>query len=306
MSDKIKIIIDTDPGIDDAAAISIALTRPELDVQLITTVAGNVAVDKTTINALKLTRFFNSDVPVAAGANSPLIKPFEDAARIHGESGMPGYDFPEGYGEVINKTAVEAMYDVLMAQSEPITLVPLGAYTNIALLLREHPDAAAKIDRIVAMGGALKGGNMTSGAEFNVFTDPHAAEIVYKSGVPVVMIGLDITLKALLSTESIETIKDLNESGKMLHSLITHYGDGGAEGVPMHDVNTIFYLLHPEAIQTKDLWVDVVTEGPANGTTIADVRGAYHDSKTNVAVSYDIDTPAFNKFMIDSIAAMPR
>lgn len=120
------------------------------------------------------------------------------------------------------------------------------------------------------------------------------------------MIGLDITLKALLSTESIETIKDLNESGKMLHSLITHYGDGGAEGVPMHDVNTIFYLLHPEAIQTKDLWVDVVTEGPANGTTIADVRGAYHDGKTNVAVSYDIDTPAFNKFMIDSIAAMPR
>ncbi|MBM7543311.1 non-specific riboncleoside hydrolase [Weissella beninensis] len=303
MSDKIKIIIDADPGIDDAAAISIALNNPQLDVRLITTVAGNVTVDKTTINALKLVKFFEAQVPVAKGAALPLLKPFEDAARIHGESGMPGYDF-SGYGEPINKDAVTAMYETLMAEPTPITLVPTGSYTNIALLLRLHPDVISKIERIVAMGGSISGGNMTSSAEFNVFTDPHAAEIVYKSGIPVVMIGLDITLKALLTAPSIEKLSGLNESGKMLHALITHYGDGGEQRVPMHDVNTIFYLLHPEAITTKEYWVDVVTEGPAIGETVADIRGAYHDGKTNAQVAIDIDTEFFNEWMLAEVAKM--
>lgn len=303
MSDKIKIIIDSDPGIDDAAAISIALNNPQLDVRLITTVAGNVSVDKTTINALKLVKFFDAKVSVAKGAALPLLKPFEDAARIHGESGMPGYDF-EGYDEPIEKDAVSAMYETLMAEPKPITLVPTGSYTNIALLLRLYPDVINKIERIVAMGGSISGGNMTSSAEFNVFTDPHAAEIVYKSGIPVVMIGLDITLKALLTADSIEKLSKLNESGKMLHALITHYGDGGAMGVPMHDVNTIFYLLHPEAIKTKDYWVDVVTEGPAMGETVADIRGAYHDGKVNASVAVDIDTKFFNEWMLAEVAKM--
>lgn len=297
----IKIIMDTDPGIDDAAALVMALNNPEIDLKLITAVAGNVTVDKTTANALKIVHFFNKDVPVAAGAARPLIKPFEDAARIHGESGMPGYDFGDDYGQPIDKPAVEALHDAIMAEDE-ITLVPTGSYTNIALLLSEYPEVKSHIKQIVAMGGSISGGNMTSVAEFNVFTDPDAASIMYNSGIPTVTVGLDVTLKALLTPATQEKLLALGETGKMLHGLITHYNDGDDEqGHPMHDVNTIFYLLHPEAFTTKDLWVDIQTSGPAIGAMVADVRGAYHDGKTNAKVCVDIDAEQFNQWFIEQV-----
>jgi non-specific riboncleoside hydrolase len=196
------------------------------------------------------------------------------------------------------------MYHVLMDSPDKVTLVPTGSYTNVALLFREHPEVLPKIERIIAMGGSISGGNMTSVAEFNVFTDPHAAEIMYQSGVPIVMIGLDVTLKALLTPATLEKLGTLNESGRMLHALFAHYADGGDEGKPMHDVNTIFYLLHPEAIKTVDYWIDVVTDGPASGATVADTRGAYHNGKTNAAVGVDIDAARFNEFMLEEVAKM--
>ena len=297
----IKIIMDTDPGIDDAAALVMALNNPEIDLKLITAVAGNVTVDKTTANALKIVHFFNKDVPVATGAAQPLIKPFEDAARIHGESGMSGYDFGNDYGQPIDKPAVEALHDAIMAEDE-ITLVPTGSYTNIALLLSEYPEVKSHIKQIVAMGGSISGGNMTSVAEFNVFTDPDAASIMYNSGIPIVTVGLDVTLKALLTPATQGKLLALGETGKMLHGLITHYNDGDDEqGHPMHDVNTIFYLLHPEAFTTKDLWVDIQTSGPAIGAMVADVRGAYHDGKTNAKVCVDIDAEQFNQWFIEQV-----
>lgn len=300
----IKIIMDTDPGIDDAAALTMAINDPKLDLKLITTVAGNVTVDKTTINAQKIVRFFNADISVAAGAEQPLFKDFEDAARIHGASGMPGYEFPTDLPRPLNKTAVEALHDEIMASSDPVTLVPTGSYTNIALLFSEYPEVKSHIDRIVAMGGALGKGNMTSAAEFNVFTDPDAAAIVYKSGVPIVMVGLDITMKALLTHESIEELPKISETGKMLHDIIVNDGDNSDAGIAMHDVNTIFYLLHPEAIKTEDMWIDVVTDGPAIGETVGDIRGAYHNGKTNAKVSVDIDDVAFNKWFLEEVRAI--
>lgn len=297
----IKIIMDTDPGIDDAAALAMALNNPEIDLKLITAVAGNVTVDKTTANALKIVHFFKKDVPVAAGAAQPLIKPFEDAARIHGESGMPGYDFGDDYGQPIAKPAVEALHDAIMAEDE-ITLVPTGSYTNIALLLAEYPEVKSHIKQIVAMGGSISGGNMTSVAEFNVFTDPDAASIMYQSGIPIVTVGLDVTLKALLTPATQAKLLSLGETGKMLHGLITHYNDGDNEqGHPMHDVNTIFYLLHPEAFTTKDLWVDIQTSGPAIGAMVADIRGAYHNGQTNAKVCVDIDAEQFNQWFIEQV-----
>lgn len=297
----IKIIMDTDPGIDDAAALAMALNNPEIDLRLITAVEGNVTVDKTTANALKIVHFFKKDVPVAAGAAQPLIKPFEDAARIHVESGMPGYDFGDDYGQPIAKPAVEALHDAIMAEDE-ITLVPTGSYTNIALLLAEYPEVKSHIKQIVAMGGSISGGNMTSVAEFNVFTDPDAASIMYQSGIPIVTVGLDVTLKALLTPATQAKLLSLGETGKMLHGLITHYNDGDNEqGHPMHDVNTIFYLLHPEAFTTKDLWVDIQTSGPAIGAMVADVRGAYHDGQTNAKVCVDIDAEQFNQWFIEQV-----
>lgn len=299
-----KIIMDTDPGIDDAAALTMAINDPALDLKLVTAVAGNVTVDKTTANALKIVNFFKQDIPVASGAKQPLIKPFEDAARIHGESGMPGYDFGDDYGEPIAKSAVEALHDEIMAADEPITLVPTGSYTNIALLFSQYPEVKDHIKEIVAMGGTLSKGNMTSAAEFNVFTDPHAAKIMYDSGVPIVMVGLDITLKALLTPDTLDKLATMGRAGQMLHDLITHYNDGDENGHPMHDVNTIFYLLHPEAITTEEMWVDVQTEGPAMGETVGDIRGAYHDGKTNAKVCVDIDTDYFNKWFLEEVSAI--
>ncbi|GEN47652.1 ribonucleoside hydrolase RihC [Ligilactobacillus pobuzihii] len=302
----INIIMDTDPGIDDAAALTMAINDPKINLKLVTAVAGNVTVDKTTANALKIVHFFGKDqeIPVAAGAKQPLIKPFEDAARIHGESGMPGYDFGNDYGQPIKKTAVEALRDEIMASKEPITLIPTGSYTNIALLFSEYPEVKENIKEIIAMGGTLSKGNMTSAAEFNVFTDPHAAKIMYDSGIPIVMVGLDVTLKALLTPETMDKLGTMGRSGKMLQALVTHYNDGDDNGHPMHDVNTIFYLLHPEAMTTEEMWVDVQTEGPAMGETVGDIRGAYHDGKTNAKVCVDIDAAAFNKWFLEEVAAI--
>lgn len=303
-----KILMDMDPGIDDAAALSVALNHPDLDIKLVTTVAGNVTVDKTTINALKIINFFKQgdQVRVAAGAVQPLIKPFEDAARIHGESGMRGYDFTGSLPDPLEETAVEAMHRVIMASDEPITLVPTGSYTNVALLFSQYPEVKTKIEKIVAMGGTLGRGNMTSAAEFNVFTDPHAAQVMYQAGVPIVMVGLDVTHKALLTNETLQEIEGMNPAGKMLHDIISSDGDKNENGVAMHDVNTIFYLLHPEFMTTKDYWIDVQTEGPANGETVADIRGAYHDGKTNAQVCVDIDADAFNDWFKEQVQAMKK
>lgn len=302
----INIIMDTDPGIDDAAALTMAINDPQINLKLVTAVAGNVTVDKTTANALKIVHFFGKDqeISVAAGAKQPLIKPFEDAARIHGESGMPGYDFGTDYGKPIQKSAVEALRDEIMASDEPITLVPTGSYTNIALLFTEYPEVKDRIKEIIAMGGTLAKGNMTSAAEFNVFTDPHAAKIMYDSGIPIVMVGLDVTLKALLTPATMDKLGTMGRTGKMLQALVTHYNDGDENGHPMHDVNTIFYLLHPEAMTTEEMWVDVQTEGPAMGETVGDIRGAYHDGKTNAKVCVDIDAAAFNKWFLEEVAAI--
>lgn len=302
----INIIMDTDPGIDDAAALTMAINDPQINLKLVTAVAGNVTVDKTTANALKIVHFFGKDqeIPVAAGAKQPLIKPFEDAARIHGESGIPGYDFGTDYGKPIQKSAVEALRDEIMASDEPITLVPTGSYTNIALLFTEYPEVKDRIKEIIAMGGTLAKGNMTSAAEFNVFTDPHAAKIMYDSGIPIVMVGLDVTLKALLTPATMDKLGTMGRTGKMLQALVTHYNDGDENGHPMHDVNTIFYLLHPEAMTTEEMWVDVQTEGPAMGETVGDIRGAYHDGKTNAKVCVDIDAAAFNKWFLEEVAAI--
>ncbi|VDG31643.1 ribonucleoside hydrolase RihC [Lactobacillus sp.] [Lactiplantibacillus mudanjiangensis] len=299
-----KIIMDTDPGIDDAAAITIALNHPDFDLQLITTVAGNVTVDKTTLNALKLTKFFHKNVPVAGGAAQPLIKPFEDAARIHGESGMPGYDFPTDLDQPMSMTAIEALRDHIMAAKEPITLVPTGAYTNIALLFKTYPEVIPHIKEIIAMGGALGKGNMTSAAEFNVFTDPHAAAIMYAAGVPITMVGLDVTMKALLTPDTMTKLPTLGKTGTMLHALFNHYNDGDQAGIPMHDVNTLFYLLHPEAFTTEKMWIDVQTDGPAIGETVGDIRGAYHEGKTNATVCVDIDAAAFNTWFLTAVEAI--
>ena len=273
------IIIDTDPGIDDAVAIAVALNSPELDVRLITTVGGNVSVEHTTDNALKLVDFFEKDVPVAAGAAGPLIAEFVDASDIHGASGMEGYEFPEPDGsKLLPQTAVEAMRDTLMASEDPVTLVSLAPMTNVALLLKVFPQVREKIERIVLMGGTCGRGNKGVLSEFNVASDPEAAAIVFSSGVPIAMAGLDVGWGAMLRPEDSERIRDLNETGKMFYSMFGHYRGGSLKtGLKMYDAHAMAYLLDPDMYETADVYVGIELDGSmTKGCTLVDLRGYLH------------------------------
>lgn len=245
---KQPIIIDTDPGIDDAAAISFAINHPEFDLKMISTVNGNVGIEKTTANALKLKRFFNSDIPVHRGASQPLLSDIVDASDVHGESGMEGYTFPEINESDLDSThAVEAMRDVLVKNETPITLIPIGPLTNIALLLMTYPEVKTFIKEIVLMGGSASRGNVTPLAEFNIYCDPEAAQIVFNSGLPLTMIGLDVARSSSLTHDTINELSSINDTGKMLHQLFKHYrGDDFEKGINVYDAYTLLYLLHPE------------------------------------------------------------
>ncbi|HAZ54845.1 MAG TPA: ribonucleoside hydrolase RihC, partial [Franconibacter helveticus] len=198
---RLPIILDTDPGIDDAVALAAALFSPALDLQLITTVAGNVSVEKTTRNALQLLHFWQRDVPLAKGAATPLVRPLRDAACVHGESGMEGYNFVAHDRLAPDIPAFQAIYHCLLASKTPVTLVTIGPLTNIALLLTHYPDCVTRIKRLVMMGGSAGRGNFTPNAEFNIAIDPEAAARVFQSGLEIIMCGLDVTNKAMLTPE---------------------------------------------------------------------------------------------------------
>lgn len=259
---RLPIILDTDPGIDDAAAIAAALFAPELDLQLMTTVAGNVSVEKTTRNALQLLHFWHADVPLAQGASMPLVRPLRDAASVHGESGMEGYDFVEHHRQPLAKPAFQAIRDALMHAAEPITLVAIGPLTNIALLLTQYPECLFNIRRLVIMGGSAGRGNFTPNAEFNIAIDPEAAAKVFHSGLEIVMCGLDVTNRALLTADYLATLPTLNQTGKMLHALFSHYRSGSmSSGLRMHDLCAIAWLVRPELFTLQPCFVAVETQG---------------------------------------------
>lgn len=292
-----KIIIDTDPGIDDAAALVIAINNPNLDVMLLSTVAANVEVEKTTKNALQLVEFMGVDVPVARGCSEPLMIPLQPCPEVHGESGLEGFDFPPLTRTPIEKHAVEAMREMIMASEEKITLVPIAALTNIALLFKMYPEVKQNIEEIVLMGGGLSGGNTNTSAEFNFFVDPHAAKIVLDCGLPITMVGLDVTEKALVGAECAGKMRDSGKAGEMLYTMFAHYNDGTLEdgdGLRIHDATAIAYMLKPEMFKTEMRYIDVATEGPAAGTTVWDPKRTDRwNAQPNVNVCVDVDTKMF-------------
>lgn len=303
---KTPIILDTDPGIDDAVAIAAALFSPEIDLQLLTTVAGNVSVEKTTRNALQLLHFWQADVPVAQGAAMPLTRPLRDAASIHGESGMDGYDFPAHDRQTLNVPAFQAMYERLMASPEPLTLVTIGPLTNIALLLTHYPACTAKINRLVMMGGSAGRGNFTPNAEFNIAIDPEAAARVFESGIEIVMCGLDVTHQAVLTPDYLAALPALNRTGQLLHALFSHYRAGSmTTGLRMHDLCAIAWLLRPELFTLKRCFVAVETRGDYTaGTTVVDIEGRLN-RPANAQVALDIDVAAFREWVAQTLARAP-
>lgn len=300
-----KIIIDTDPGIDDAAALAIALNNPELKVEMLSTAAGNVNLDYTTENAKKILDFFDKDIPLAKGNRSPLLKEYEDGSEIHGETGMNGYDFPKSSRQILSEHSAVEMKNRILAGEEKITLVTIGPLTNAALLLSMYPEVKEKIEEIVIMGGSTIGGNTNSSVEFNIKVDPHAAQMVINSGLPITIFGLRVTTKALLTEKDIKYIRDLGESGEMLYSLFSHYrgGDIYGGGLMMHDICTICYLLQPEIFKFKETHLEVAVDGPAAGTTVADIYGRYNQQK-NVKLAVEIDQKEFRNWVINEISKL--
>ena len=303
---RLPIILDTDPGIDDAAAIAAALFAPQLDLQLMTTVAGNVSVEKTTRNALQLLHFWNMDIPLAQGAATPLLRPLRDAAYVHGESGMEGYDFVAHDCQPLAKPAFIAIRDALMSATEPVTLVAIGPLTNIALLLTHYPECAFNIRRLVIMGGSAGRGNFTPNAEFNIAVDPEAASRVFQSGIEIVMCGLDVTNQALLAPDYLAKLPELNLTGKMLHALFSHYRSGSMNtGLRMHDLCAIAWLVRPDLFTVKPCFVAVETQGEYTaGTTVVDIEGRLGKSP-NVQVALEIDVAGFQQWVADVLALAP-
>ncbi|WP_326902392.1 ribonucleoside hydrolase RihC [Kosakonia cowanii] len=302
----LPIILDTDPGIDDAVAIAAALFAPECDLKLITTVAGNVSLEKTTRNALQLLHFWNADVPLVQGAATPLLRPLYNAADVHGESGLDGYDFIEHARQPLAIPAFQAIRDMLLASPEPITLVTIGPLTNIALLLTHYPECQFNIRRLVMMGGSAGRGNFTPSAEFNIAVDPDAAARVFASGLDIVMCGLDVTNHATLAPAFLATLPTLNRTGKMLHALFSHYRSGSmATGQRMHDLCAIAYLVRPDLFTLKPCFVAVETQGQfTTGATVVDIDGKL-GLPANAQVALDMDVEGFRTWFAGVLALAP-
>lgn len=305
------IIIDTDPGQDDAVALLLAFASPgEIDLKAITTVAGNVPVAQTTTNALRIRDLGQrGDIPVYRGAEGPLVFPLETAEFVCGPDGLAGADLPAPASEAAPGHAVQAIIDLCRAAPEDgVTLCPLGPLTNLALAFRLAPDILPKVKRIVLMGGAIGLGNITPAAEFNVHVDPHAAAIVFGCGRPIVMFGLGVTLQAIASHDQIARIGACgNAAGKAVSGMLTRPRPGGlgSDGHPMHDPCVIAFLLWPELFEGRDCFVAVETgDGPLRGRTTIDWNGRLKRAPNAHVVSAVKAHELFER-MIERLATLP-
>ncbi len=277
MEKRIPLIIDTDPGVDDALALKMAFGSPKLDIRLLCSVAGNVSIRFTTANALFLTKKYGGDIPVARGSASPLSRQAVDASSVHGESGIGDYVIPAHSYALDSEDGISAMYAALKAAEEPVTLVTLGPLTNIAALLAGHSDALEKIGRIYAMIASVDGaGNITPYAEFNAYCDPEALDAVVKSGAEIVFAPMHLGRDAKLSQADILARGAGSEFGGMLAQIFRGYKDAAAgEGyVAMYDANAVAALLHPEMYDFIRCTAEVnVTDKPGQTFLRPDAAG---------------------------------
>ncbi|MFB2928460.1 pyrimidine-specific ribonucleoside hydrolase RihA [Aeromonas hydrophila] len=307
----LPVILDCDPGHDDAIALILALASPELKVLAVTTSAGNQTPDKTLNNALRiLTLLGRDDIPVAAGAPKPLARELIIADNVHGESGLDGPKLPDPGFAPVAMTALELMAKCLRESPEPVTLVPTGPLTNIALLLAAHPELKSKIARIVLMGGAAGAGNWTPAAEFNIYVDPEAADMVFKSGLPITMCGLDVTHAAQVMDEDIERVRAITNpvaqcvAGLLDFFMIYHRDPKwGFAGAPLHDPCTIAWLLAPALFHGVECRVDIETGGThTSGMTVVD-RYGLTGKTANALVLLGLDRAGFIDLLVTRLRA---
>ncbi|MEV7418032.1 nucleoside hydrolase [Streptomyces sp. NPDC089919] len=307
------VIIDCDPGHDDALAIMLAAGDPAVDLLAITTVAGNQTLAKTTLNARRVCTVAGiRDVPVAAGCDRPLIEPLRVAAEVHGESGLDGPRFPEPTVPAAPEHAVELMHRILTEHPEPVTLVPTAPLTNIALLLTRYPEVAPRIREIVLMGGSTERGNTTPAAEFNVHVDPEAADVVFRSGVPLTMCGLNVTHQALATPEVLARLEALGTPlGSLCVELLTFFTARyrrvfGFAAPPVHDPVAVARVIDPGIVHCVPAPVAVELHGTqTRGATVVDLHGVL-GRPVNAQVAVTLETELFWDRLIAAVDTLGR
>lgn len=303
---KKVVILDTDPGIDDAVAIAYLLFSDKVDVKLITTVSGNVGIENVTNNALRLLSFYGKKIPVAQGATQPLVRQSESASDVHGESGMAGFNYQEkSEACLLQEHAISAMYRTIMQSKQKVTLVAIGPLTNIALLLKVYPDCITNIEELIFMGGAIGRGNYGVYTEFNIGFDPEAADIVFKSPIKKVMVPLEMGDKAVIRNELKPMIRQINDIGAMFIDLFEAYrGDWVRQDTEMYDATAVAYLLHPELYTTQDVYAQIELNGTlTQGATVCDMNGILKQ-QPNLTVCVDVDSQGFSNWFVNSIKTM--
>jgi inosine-uridine nucleoside N-ribohydrolase len=304
-----RVILDCDPGHDDAIAILLALASPEVQLLGVTTVAGNQTLEKTTANAIRvLDHVGRTDVPVAAGAARPLVRELRVAAEVHGESGLDGPELPAPTRAPEAAHAVDWIAGALESRSDPVTLVATGPLTNVALFLARYPELAPRLERIVLMGGAVGQGNITPAAEFNIWVDPEAASRVFQSGLDLTMVGLDVTHQALMRPAHAERLAAGGRAAKLVADLFAffsrfHVREYAWEGSPVHDAVALAHVIDASLLTTVHRGV-VIDTGPelSRGRTHVDLRGRTWIPNCHVAVG--IEAERFLELLISRLTSL--
>lgn len=308
---SVPVILDCDPGHDDVFAIWLAAGNPQLDLRAVTTVGGNGQLTHTTHNALVVCSVAGiTDVPVAAGSDTPLVQPLQTADDIHGANALGGPQLPEPSVSLDGRTALELMRDTLDASADPVTVVATGPLTNIALFVRAFPDRVSKIERVVWMGGSTGRGNMTPYAEFNAWTDPEAISVVLASGLPLSMVGLNVTHQVLATGAVLERIAAIGNAASRFGVELLHFFNSAyevAEGMPaapLHDPVAVALVAAPDAVTAVHTRLDVELAGThTRGATSVDLLGT-SGLPANAHVATDVDVPRFWQLVEDAIRAL--
>lgn len=305
------LIIDTDPGVDDAFALALAACSPEVDLIGVTTVFGNVSLAQTTRNALRVLALLGrQDVPVAAGADRPLVHSRHRDSTAHGSDGLSGYadELPVATREADGRDAITLFKDLLTAARTPVTIAAIGPLTNIAVLLAAHPGLKDKIGRLVVMGGGVHAANSTAGSEFNIWSDPEAARrVLVEEDLPTVLVPIDLTLRCAVDGPWLDALEASGPRGRTLVALTpdyrAHYSRRlGFDGMAMHDAIAVAEAVQPGVLATTRYPLEVdCTFGPGRGTTIVDQRGFYADGKA-VDIAVDTDLDALLPFILTRLA----
>lgn len=305
---KQKIILDCDPGHDDAIAILLAGHHPQIELLAITTVAGNQSIDKTTINALKVCSLAGlHSVPIARGMDRPLLVPAQHAADIHGESGLDGPTIPAPTIEPVNQHAVDLIIELLLQSDGDITLVPTGPLTNIAMAMRREPAILPKIKGISLMGGAIGLGNVTPAAEFNIYADPHAAAIVFGCGRPITVCPLEVTHQALATESVLNRLRDSRRvvatvAADLLDFFASTYREVfGFPAAPVHDPCAVAAVIDPTIVQSKSVRVEIETTGEwTRGRTVCDIHNTWGKTP-NALLGQELEVERFWEMVIETL-----